>query len=188
MKLIVFTAPSGAGKTTIVKHLLSKYDNLAFSVSATTRTARKHEVHGKDYYFLSLEEWQQKIEEDDFLEWEEVYKNQYYGSLKSEVERLWRLGKFVVFDMDVKGATNIKKIYGDKAVTVFVKPPSPEILFTRLRNRQTEDEASLQKRITRAAEELTYENTFDIVLLNDDLEICLKKAESILEKIMLNQD
>ncbi|MFK7947327.1 MAG: guanylate kinase [Saprospiraceae bacterium] len=188
MKLIVFTAPSGAGKTTIVKHLLSKYDNLVFSVSATTRAARQHEIHGKDYYFLSLEEWQQKVEEDDFLEWEEVYENQYYGSLKSEVERLWSIGKYVVFDMDVKGATNIKKIYGDKAITVFVKPPSPEILFTRLRNRQTEDEESLRKRIARATEELTYEDTFDIVLLNDDLEVCLHKAESILEKIMLNQD
>lgn len=188
MKLIVFTAPSGAGKTTIVKHLLSKYDKLDFSVSATTRSPRPHEVHGKDYYFLSLEEWQQKVEEDDFLEWEEVYENQYYGSLKSEVERLWRLGKYVVFDMDVKGATNIKKIYGDRAVTVFVKPPSPEILFARLRNRQTEDEESLRKRIARAAEELTYEKTFDIVLLNDDLEICLRQAESVLEKIMLNQD
>ena len=187
MKLIVFTAPSGAGKTTIVKHLLSKYDKLAFSVSATTRVARQHEVHGKDYYFFSLEEWQQKVEEGDFLEWEEVYENQYYGSLKSEVERLWSLGKYVVFDMDVKGATNIKDIYGDKAITVFVKPPSPEILFSRLRNRQTEDEESLKKRIARATEELTYENTFDIVLLNDDLETCLRKAENIIDKIMLNE-
>lgn len=187
MKLIAFTAPSGAGKTTIVKHLLSKYDELAFSVSATTRAARPHEVHGKDYYFLSLEEWQQKIEEGDFLEWEEVYENQYYGSLKSEVERLWSIGKYVIFDMDVKGATNIKKIYGEKAITVFVKPPSSEILFTRLRNRQTESEESLRKRIARAAEELTYESTFDIVLLNDDLEVCLTKAEQIVEKIVLNQ-
>jgi guanylate kinase len=187
MKLIVFTAPSGAGKTTIVKHLLSKYEELDFSVSATTRSPRPHEVHGKDYYFLSLEEWQQKIEEGDFLEWEEVYQGQYYGSLKSEVERLWSLGKYVVFDMDVKGATNIKKIYGDKAVTVFVKPPSPEILFARLRNRQTEDEESLRKRIARAAEELKYEPTFDIVLLNNDLSTCLKEAEDIFEKIVLKE-
>lgn len=187
MKLVVFTAPSGAGKTTIVKHLLSKYANLAFSVSATTRAARSHEIHGKDYYFLSLEEWQQKSAEDDFLEWEEVYENQYYGSLKSEVERLWSLGRYVVFDMDVKGATNIKKIYGDKAITVFVKPPSSEVLFSRLRNRQTESEESLRKRIARATEELTYETTFDIVLLNDDLDICLQEAENIIEKIVLNQ-
>lgn len=187
MKLVVFTAPSGAGKTTIVKHLLSKYDDLAFSVSATTRSARSEEVDGRDYYFLSLEEWRQKIEEGDFLEWEEVYENQYYGSLKSEVERLWKLGKYVIFDMDVKGATNIKKIYGDKAITVFVKPPSPEILFNRLRNRKTESEDSLKKRINRAAEELTYEKTFDLVLLNDDLEICLQEADNIVEKIVLKK-
>ncbi len=184
MKLVVFTAPSGAGKTTIVKHLLATYKALAFSVSATTRVARSHEVNGKDYYFLTLEEWNEKIKAGDFLEWEEVYTNQYYGSLKSEVDRLWAEGKYVIFDMDVKGATNIKKIYGDKAITVFVKPPSPEILFSRLRGRQTEDEASLQKRIARAAEELTYENTFDLVLLNDDLETCLQKAEKIIDNLV----
>lgn len=184
MKLIAFTAPSGAGKTTIVRHLLAKYEDLAFSVSATTRAARSHEIQGKDYYFLSLAEWNQKIAEDDFLEWEEVYTNQYYGTLKSEIERLWAMGKYVVFDIDVKGATNIKKAYGDKAVTIFVKPPSPEILFSRLRNRQTEDEASLKKRIARAAEELTYETTFDEVLLNDDLDTCLRKAEQIIEALI----
>jgi guanylate kinase len=188
MKLIVFTAPSGAGKTTIVRHLLAKYENLAFSVSATTRAARSHEIQGKDYYFLSLTEWNKKIEEADFLEWEEVYPDQYYGTLKSEIERLWALGKYVVFDIDVKGATNIKKAYGDKAVTIFVKPPSPEILFERLRNRKTEDEASLKKRIARAAEELAYETTFDEVLLNDDLNDCLQRAEQIIKKIVLKND
>jgi guanylate kinase len=183
MKLIAFTAPSGAGKTTIVRHLLETYkEKLAFSVSATTRAARSHEVHGKDYYFLSLEEWNQKIEAGDFLEWEEVYENQYYGSLKSEVTRLWDLGKWVVFDIDVKGAMNIKKEYGDAAITVFVKPPSPEILFNRLRNRKTETEASLKKRIARATEELTYESRCDLVLLNDDLEQCLKDAERLIER------
>jgi guanylate kinase len=188
MKLIVFTAPSGAGKTTIVRHLLSKYEDLAFSVSATTRAARSHEIQGKDYYFLSLAEWNEKVAENDFLEWEEVYTNQYYGTLKSEIERLWALGKYVVFDIDVKGATSIKKAYGDKAVTIFVKPPSPEILFSRLRKRQTEDEASLKKRIARAAEELTYETTFDAVLLNDDLDTCLQRAEQIIENLVLNND
>lgn len=188
MKLIVFTAPSGAGKTTIVRHLLAKYKELAFSVSATTRAARSHELQGEDYYFLSLKEWNQKIKEGDFLEWEEVYTEQYYGTLKSEIERLWGLGKHVLFDIDVKGATNIKKVYGDKAVTIFVKPPSPEILFSRLRNRQTEDEASLKKRIARAAEELTYEKNFDVVLLNDDLNACLQSAAQIIEKIMLNKN
>jgi guanylate kinase len=115
-------------------------------------------------------------------------QEQYYGTLKSEIERLWGLGKHVLFDIDVKGATNIKKVYGDKAVTIFVKPPSPEILFSRLRNRQTEDEASLKKRIARAAEELTYEKNFDVVLLNDDLNACLQSAAQIIEKIMLNKN
>jgi guanylate kinase len=188
MKLIVFTAPSGAGKTTIVRHLLAKYEALAFSVSATTRAARSHEIQGKDYYFLSLAEWNKKVTKNDFLEWEEVYTNQYYGTLKSEIERLWALGKYVVFDIDVKGATNIKKAYGDKAVTIFVKPPSPETLFSRLRKRQTEDETSLKKRIARAAEELTYETTFDKVLLNDDLKVCLKEAEQFIEEIVLKNN
>lgn len=186
MKLIAFTAPSGAGKTTIVRHLLKTYDELAFSVSATTRAARSHEVHGKDYYFLSLEEWNQKIKEDDFLEWEEVYENQYYGTLKSEITRLWNLGKHVVFDIDVKGAMNIKKEYGDAAITVFVKPPSAEILFNRLRNRKTETAASLKKRIARATEELTYESKCDLVLLNDDLKECLQHSENLIEKHLLN--
>jgi guanylate kinase len=188
MKLIVFTAPSGAGKTTIVRHLLTKYEALAFSVSATTRAARPNEVEGKDYYFLSLKEWNEKVTKGDFVEWEEVYTNQYYGTLKSEIERLWALGKYVMFDIDVKGATNIKKTYGEKAITIFVKPPSSEILFSRLRNRETEDDASLRKRIARAAEELTYETTFDEVLLNDDLDICLQKAEQIIENIILKNN
>ena len=186
MKLFIFTAPSGAGKTTIVKHLLQKYEGLAFSVSATTRQPRAHETHGKDYYFLSVEEWHQRIENGEFLEWEEVYENQYYGTLKSEVERLWALGKAVVFDIEVKGATNIKKYYGEQACAIFVKPPSPEILFERLRNRKTESEDSLRKRIARAAEELTYENTFDIVLLNDILEETLEQAEKIIEKYLFS--
>ncbi len=183
-KLIIFTAPSGAGKTTIVRHLLSKYDELAFSVSAATRSKRPHEVHGKDYYFLSLEEWYKKTEEGDFLEWEEVYQDQYYGTLKSEIQRLRNLGKGVVFDIDVKGAMNIKENYGDEAVTIFVKPPSPAVLFERLRGRQTETEDSLRKRIARATEELTYESKCDLVLLNDDLAIALQNAEEIIEKLL----
>lgn len=188
MKLIVFTAPSGAGKTTIVRHLLNKYDELAFSVSVTTRVARPHEIHGKDYYFLSLEEWHKKIEAGEFLEWEEVYENQFYGTLKSEIDRLWSLGKHVLFDIDVKGAMSIKKEYGDAAITVFVKPPSHEILFNRLRNRKTETEASLKKRIARATEELSYENKCDLVLLNDNLEQCLKDSENLIENFLLNDN
>lgn len=182
-KLIIFTAPSGAGKTTIVRHLLEKYDALAFSVSATSREKRAHEIHGKDYYFLTLDEWHQKIAKGDFLEWQEVYTDQYYGTLKSEISRLREAGKFVVFDIDVKGAMNLKQAYGEDAVTIFVKPPSPDVLFQRLRNRQTEDEASIRKRINRAAEELTYEPKCDTVLLNDSLAIALQHAENLIEKI-----
>jgi guanylate kinase len=187
-KLIIFTAPSGAGKTTIVRHLLGKYDKLAFSVSATTRQKRAHEEHGKDYYFLTLEEWNAKIEADDFLEWEEVYTHQYYGTLKSEIERLRVEGKNVVFDIDVKGAMNIKAEYGEDAITIFVKPPSPDVLFQRLKARQTEDKASLRKRIARAAEELTYEVKCDIVLMNDDLKEALQNAEKIIEQIIFENE
>ena len=185
-KLIVFTAPSGAGKTTIVKHLLKKFDKLAFSVSATNRAKRPGEVDKKDYYFLDTPIFKQKIEENAFVEWEEVYENQYYGTLKSEIERLWQEGKCILFDIEVKGATNIKKAFPDEATVVFVQPPSPEVLFQRLRNRKTESEDSLKKRIARAAEELTYYDKFDLILVNDRLEETLKNAEELVQKI-LNQ-
>lgn len=185
MKLLIFTAPSGAGKTTIVKHLLKKYPTLAFSISATTRQPRPNEIHGQDYYFLSVDEWDKKIQANEFLEWEEVYENQYYGTLKSEVERLWALGKHVVFDIEVKGATNIKQYYGDKALAIFVKPPSEEVLFQRLRNRKTESTESLKKRMARTKEELAYEHTFDVILLNDILENTLKTAENMVEKYIM---
>lgn len=187
-KLIIFTAPSGAGKTTIVRHLLGKYDKLAFSVSATTRQKRAFEEYGKDYYFLTLEEWNAKIESGDFLEWEEVYTNQYYGTLKSEIERLRVEGKNVLFDIDVKGAMNIKEEYGDDAITIFVKPPSPDVLFKRLKARQTEDKTSLRKRIARAAEEFTYEVKCDIVLINDDLDEALQNAGKLIEQIILENE
>ncbi len=183
-KLLIFTAPSGAGKTTIVRHLLSKYDDLAFSVSATTRARRPHEKDGVDYYFLSQEDFRRRIQEGAFVEWEEVYDNQYYGTLKSEVERIWSLGKHIIFDIEVKGATNIKSFYGDSALAVFIKPPSPEILFERLRNRKTESEASLRKRIDRARYELSCENNFDVVLVNDILEDALINAERIVEEFL----
>jgi len=183
-KMIIFTAPSGAGKTTIVRHLLSKYEQLSFSVSATNREKRAHEVDGKDYYFLSTRSFKNRKTRGHFVEWEEVYDNQYYGTLKSEIGRIWKANKAVVFDIEVKGATHLKKTYGNKAMAVFVKPPSPEILFERLRDRKTETEASLKKRIARAAEELTYENTFDKVLLNDDLQTALKDAEKIIEDFL----
>jgi guanylate kinase len=178
-KLIVVTAPSGAGKTTIVHYLLNTFENLAFSVSATTRNRRQNETEGRDYYFISADEFRKLVGQGAFLEWEEVYENQYYGTLKREVERLWSEGKHVVFDIDVKGALNIKKIYPENTLTIFVKPPSPEILFERLRKRKSESEESLQKRIAKAAYELTFEDRFDYVLKNDVLEEALKKAETV---------
>jgi guanylate kinase len=183
-KLLIFTAPSGAGKTTIVRHLLEQFPQLAFSISATTRPQRPHEQDGKDYYFISPEEFRVKQGNGDFVEWEEVYEGLYYGTLHSEINRLWSLGKHIVFDIEVKGATNLKKAYPDESLAVFVKPPSPEILFERLRGRKTEDDESLRKRIARAAEELTYEETFDKVLLNDDLEEALAEAEEIVRAFL----
>lgn len=184
MKLLIFAAPSGAGKTTIVSHLLEQYKQLAFSISATTRSPRVGEIDGENYYFLSLEAWQKRIEADAFLEWEEVYQDQYYGTLKSEVERLWAAGKVVIFDVDVKGALNIKQYYGDKALSIFVKPPSLEILLERLSGRGTENEESIAKRTQKAAFELSFENKFDIVLLNEDLPQALKNAEQIVEEFL----
>ncbi|MEL7222536.1 MAG: guanylate kinase [Bacteroidota bacterium] len=183
-KMLIFTAPSGAGKTTIVKHLLKQFPQLAFSISATTRQQRPHEQDGKDYYFISPEAFRVRQGNGEFVEWEEVYEDQYYGTLHSEINRLWSIGKHIVFDIEVKGATNIKKAYPKESLAVFVKPPSPEILFERLRGRKTEDEDSLRKRIARAAEELTYEETFDRVLLNDDLDQALAEAEEIVQEFL----
>lgn len=180
-KLIIFTAPSGAGKTTIVKHLLKTRADLIFSISACTRSQRYGETNGLDYYFLTVNEFKQKIEEGDFIEWEEVYENQYYGTMKSEVEKHLDNGKHVLFDIDVKGAVNIKKHYGKRALSIFVAPPSPEALLDRLKKRKTEDEESLRKRLTRARDELTYERKFDVTLVNDDLEEALKEAEELVQ-------
>jgi guanylate kinase len=183
-KLLLFAAPSGAGKTTIVHHLLEKYGELTFSVSATTRARRAHELDGKDYYFLTAERFQKLIKSDGFVEWEEVYQGLFYGTLRSELQRLWSQGKHIVFDIDVKGALNIKQAYQEEAIAIFVKPPSLDALEKRLRNRDTEDEASLQKRLGRAAEELAYEPQFDIVLVNDELSKALSEAEAIIENLL----
>lgn len=179
-KAIIFCAPSGSGKTTLVKHLLTKYSNLGFSISACTRDKRgRNEVHGKDYYFLSIDEFQEKIKEAAFVEWEEVYPGGYYGTLKSEVERLWAEGKTVIFDVDVKGGLKLKEYFGDNALAIFVKVPSSEELENRLRSRGTETEESLSKRLYKVKFEMTFQNRFDVVLLNDDLEHSQKKTEEL---------
>jgi guanylate kinase len=178
-KLIIVTAPSGAGKTTIVHHLIETFDELAFSVSATNRAMRAHETDKVDYYFLSTEQFKALVTEGAFLEYEEVYEDQYYGTLKKEVNRLWALGKCIIFDVDVKGAINIQKHYPDESLSIFIKPPSKEILMERLKNRKTETPESLEKRIARANEELTYEKKFDKVIVNDNLDKALKEAERL---------
>ncbi len=184
-KMLVFTAPSGAGKTTVVQHLLDEYrDILGFSVSATTRKKRKHERGGKDYYFISEEEFKKNIENNEFLEWQEVYNNQFYGTLKSEVERIWKKGKIMVFDIDVKGALNIKKIYGKDCFVVFIAPPSIDVLIERLKNRGTESEESLKKRIERVRNEMEFKDKFDMVLVNDFLPETFRKAEQIVERFL----
>ncbi|MBK8625105.1 MAG: guanylate kinase [Saprospiraceae bacterium] len=184
-KMFIFTAPSGAGKTTIVKHLLAKYEDLGFSVSATTRNKRDHEVDGKDYYFLSVDEFIAKVANGDFVEWEEVYHDQYYGTLKSEVERVWAMGKHLVFDIDVRGAENIKKLYNDSCMSVFVRPPSVSTLIQRLTQRNTETPESLEKRVNKVKNEMSFENSFDIVLVNDLLDISLREAEHIVDTFTL---
>jgi len=183
-KMLVFTAPSGAGKTTIVRHLLKSYEKLDFSVSATNRKKREKEIEGRDYYFLDTAAFKSKIADEEFVEWEEVYDNQFYGTLKSEIDRLWALGKHIVFDIDVRGATNIKKLYQDQCLAIFIKPPSINVLINRLKKRDTETVESLNKRITRVKREMLYEQTFDKVLVNDLLEVSLKEAELIVEDFL----
>ncbi len=186
-KLLIFAAPSGSGKTTIVRHLLDRYPNLSFSVSATTRAKRAHERHGVDYYFISQEAFRRHIDHKDFAEWEEVYAGQYYGTLRSEIERIWAEGKDVIFDIDVHGAMRLKRKYGEQALTVFVKPPSHEALVERLRARGTENEETLTRRIAKAEEELGFENKFDVVLVNDVLEEALRRAETIAEPFLFDK-
>jgi guanylate kinase len=178
-KLIVLAAPSGAGKTTIVHQLLESFDNLAFSISATTRERRPHEVDGTDYYYLSTREFRSHIDADDFVEWEEVYPDQYYGTLRSEVERLWKEGKHIVFDIDVVGALNIKKAYPAETLTIFIQPPSLQVLRERLMSRRTESEHSLRRRLEKAEWELSFTNKFDKIVVNDVLADAVAEARSI---------
>ena len=179
-KLIVFSAPSGSGKTTIVKHLLGLEKlNLEFSISAASRSPRGEEVHGKDYYFLSLEEFKNKISGDEFLEWEEVYRDNFYGTLKSEVARIWEKGKHVIFDIDVVGGLDIKRIYPERTLSVFVKPPSVEELKNRLKKRSTETEDKINMRLAKASVELATAPQFDFIIENDELNVALKEAENL---------
>lgn len=179
-KVLIFSAPSGSGKTTLVQYVLGEFASLSFSVSCTTRAPRGEEKHGKDYYFLSVEEFKRRIEQEEFVEFEEVYADKFYGTLKSEVERIWKQGKVVVFDVDVKGGIALKKYFGSKALSVFVLPPSIEELRRRLLLRGTDDDATIGTRVEKAAEELQYQDAFDFKLHNTELSVA---KEEIKEKI-----
>ena len=183
-KVLILSAPSGSGKSTIINHLLKKYPNLELSISATTRSPRGEEVDGKDYYFLKEERFRGYISEDAFVEWEEVYKGSLYGTLKSEVQRIWDKGNIAIFDIDVVGGVNIKNIYGDKALSVFISAPSVEELKKRLVARATDTEEAIAKRVEKATFEMTYSDKYDEVLINDNLEDALKNAEKIVENLI----
>ena len=183
-KIVVFTAPSGSGKTTVVRHLLKKYDILGFSVSATTRKKREGEVEGVHYYFMSENEFKEKINNGEFVEYEEVYPGKYYGTMKSEIERLWGKGKIILFDIDVKGAINIQDEYRKVCSSVFIRVPSLQILEQRLIARGKDSSEAILERIAKARYELSFENRFDHVIVNDLLEVALEEAEQIVEKLI----
>lgn len=184
-KLIVFSAPSGSGKTTIVKHLVKKFPNLGFSISACTRDKRgRIEENGKDYYFLTPDDFRHRIENHEFVEWEEVYEGAFYGTLKSEVERIWSIGKVAIFDVDVKGGLSLKEYYKEKALTIFVKVPSVEELKDRLKGRGTESDDSISRRMFKVKFEMGFQDQFDYILLNDDLEKTLLTAEKIVDEFL----
>mgnify|MGYP001340581642 CR=1 FL=1 len=185
-KHFLFCGPSGSGKTSIVHYLLSQYDFMRFSISATTRPMRYNEVNGKDYYFLTVEEFQKKIAQQAFIEWEEVYDQRYYGTLKSEIERIESERCSAVFDVDVEGGLQIKKYFGDNLLSVFIRPPSADDLKARLIARNTETPESLQKRLEKSIHELSYENLFDHVIVNSDLTLSCKQAQHLIDTF-LNQ-
>ena len=183
-KSIIFSAPSGAGKTTIVKHLLSLDLELEFSVSACSRPPRENEKEGRDYYFMSVPEFRENIEQEAFVEWEEVYRDHYYGTLKSELERIWSRQKHVIFDVDVAGGIKLKEYFKQNSLSVFVQPPSLEELEKRLRDRSTDNEENLRKRIAKAGSEMKFASQFDVQLVNDRLEDSLKKAEVMITEFL----
>jgi len=183
-KAIIFSAPSGAGKTTIVHQILQEDLGLEFSISATTRKKRTVERAGKDYFYLSIHEFLEKVENQEFVEWEEVYKDNYYGTLKAEIERIWSSGNHVIFDVDVVGGINLKKYFGKRAQAIFVMPPSIETLRERLENRETETAESIARRMGKAEYELKQAEEFDVVLLNDDLEQACAKAKELISEFL----
>lgn len=184
-KVIIFSAPSGAGKSTIVNHILRLHPELEFSISATSRAPRGSEQNGKEYYFFSADEFRRMIAEDKFIEHEEVYPGSFYGTLKSELERIWAKGHVIVFDIDVRGGVNMKRIFGDSAFSIFIKAPSVEVLRQRLVGRGTDSTEAIEKRVAKAAEETEFaEGKFDYVLVNDDLDKALKEAETVVDKFL----
>jgi guanylate kinase len=183
-KLLIFCAPSGSGKSTIVQHLMKLDLPLAFSISATSREPRKGEVHGREYYFITPDQFREKIRNNEFVEWEEVYPDQFYGTLRSELDRIWDKGKHALFDIDVAGGLNLKNAFGDRALSVFVKPPSLEVLEQRLRARGTDDEPSLLKRLGKAGFEMDFAPQFDHVIVNDSLEVALTRAEALVRSFL----
>ena len=183
-KAILFSAPSGCGKTTIIKELMKYFDCFDFSISATSRAPRGTEQDGKDYYFLTHEEFKRRVDAGDFLEWEEVYQGTCYGTLKSEIERIWAAGRVIVFDVDVNGGSNIKRYFGGDALSVFVMPPSLEVLEQRLRSRGTDSEEAIVKRLARSAEELKRAPQFDVTIVNDDLMRAVGEARRVIERFL----
>lgn len=183
-KLVIFSAPSGAGKTTIVHYLLSKIPQLEFSISATTRDSRGTEQNNKDYYFVSKEEFLHKVAKHEFVEFEEVYSGTFYGTLKSEIQRIWDAGHHVVFDIDVEGGLRLKKKFGDDALAIFVQPPSLEVLIQRLGSRGTDSAEKLKERISKAGKELSYAERFDVILKNNDLQTACHEAEKLVKEFL----
>ena len=183
-KLIIFSAPSGSGKTTIVRELLKRFDCFEFSISATSRQPRGQEQNGVDYYFLSNDEFRSRVERDEFVEWEEVYAGTCYGTLRSEMERIWSKGNVIVFDVDVMGGINLKRLFGDDACSIFIMPPSVEELERRLRGRVTDSEEVIQKRIAKAEFELSKSPEFDFTVVNDILDEAVAEATSIIENFL----
>jgi guanylate kinase len=186
-KLIIITAPSGAGKTSITHYLLNKFPQISFSISATTRPARGKEQHGKDYYFIQPAAFQQKIRDEEFVEWEMVYEGKYYGTLKSELARIWKEGQVPMLDIDVKGAIHVKQQFPSAALTIFIDPPSVEELRRRLQSRGTETPESLQARINKASFEISFKHHFHHIIVNNQLTVACQEAEKIVQAFLTNQ-